>query len=279
MKLLKSILVVLLFGNFAFAQIVIEGTILDATTKIPIPYVNIGVLNSSTGTVSNSQGVFQLQLKSIDHQIAFSSIGYERFEINAKDLEQNNTIELVKKDYLIEEIKIEATKFAGEEKRFGVKNKTRGGSISFAGKMLGTEIGTPIKIDRPTYIKSANFVLNHADGDSMSFRVNIYEFKDGKVGENLLKENILIKDKQRRGIITVDMTPYDLILDSNVLLSLEWIENNGEQGNEGITFDTKKSKKPRGIYYRKASLKQFTKIPLVKRRFNTCFYFIGKQEN
>ncbi len=278
MKLLKTCWLLLLFGNYAFAQISIKGIIVDASTNAPIPYVNIGILNTSSGTVSAPNGSFQFQLESSNHQIVFSSIGYEDLKINSQDLNIQDTIKLIKKDYQIEEIKIAATKFDGAEKRFGVKNKTRGGSIAFGGKQLGTEIGTPIKIDRPTYIKSANFVLNHAKGDSMNFRVNIYEYQDGKLGENILKENIIIKEKQRKGVISVDMSPYGLILDRNVFLCLEWIEDDGKRGNEGITFDTKKAKKPRGIYYRPASLKEFKKIPL-KNRYNTCFYFIGKQEN
>ncbi len=252
---------------------------MDARTKNPIPYVNIGIAGKNIGTVSDEQGNFVLEIKSKaeEEAVTISAIGYETVIVSTDELSRDGTLALKPISYSMDEVEIKATKFDGPEQIFGVKNKARGLSISFESTLLGTEIGTPIPIDQPTYIKSANFVLNHAKGDSILFRINIYAFEDGNIGENLLKENIYIREKQRKGVISIDLTPYSLVLDQDVLLSLEWLRNFDELGNKGITFDTKKGKKLKGIYTKWTSQSDFRIISYNTRK-NLCFYFTGKQE-
>ncbi|XOV92108.1 MAG: carboxypeptidase-like regulatory domain-containing protein [Bacteroidota bacterium] len=73
-------------------RISISGRIIDHQTNNPIPYVNIGVLDSYVGTSSDDQGKFQLSIpnKLRNSQIIFSSIGYKTkpvliSEINSSD--------------------------------------------------------------------------------------------------------------------------------------------------------------------------------------------------
>ena len=258
------------------AQITINGKIIDSESKEGIPYVNIGIIKMSKGTVSDSQGKYELKVNSNEELITISSIGYETLNVKAKELKEKEIIELTSKEYGILGIEIEAKRFKEEELIFGVRNEKRGQSIGFGSAQLGTEIGSAIKIEKRTYIKSANFVLNHAKGDSLLFRINIYQFKDGKVGMNLLTENIIIKEKQRKGTITVDMQKYNLILESDVLLTLEWLRNFDEIGNKEITFDTKKTRKLKGIYVKYSSNGEFSKLSQ-KTKVKPCFYFKGKQ--
>ena len=262
--------------NTAKAQSSLVGTCLDATSKEPVPYVNIGIKDQSKGTVSDFDGNFSLDDIDPNWVIIISAIGYESVQLSGSEFPGDGQILIESKDYTFKQVEIEASRFDSEERILGVRNETRGHSIGFGGTQLGTAIGAPILIDKPTYIKSANFVLNHAKGDSLLFRINIYDLTDEKVGENKLRENILIKQKQRKGTITIDMTPYDLILESDVLLSLEWIRDFDEGGNKGITFDTKKGKKLRGTYLRIASGAEYDKFRF-KTKYSPCFYFVGKQ--
>lgn len=168
----------------------------------------------------------------------------------------------------------------GKEKLFGKKNKDRGLSLGFGNAQLGCEIGSSIRIKKETYLKSANFKLNHADGDSLLFRVNIYHFKEGEIGENILKENITIYAPQKRGVLTVDLTPYELIINHDVLLTLEWIKDDNGSGNEGITFDTKRGRKS-NIWNKRTSQNPFKinkghhRSKLKKK--SLCFWLIGKE--
>ena len=261
--------------NFSFAQTLISGRIIDSKSGDYIPFVNIGVKGKSIGTVSGPDGSFELEIQDLKNMVTFSAIGFATKSISSIDVQDFNIVPLNPKNYQIEEIVI-TSKGYGEEQIFGVKNESRGKSMGFGSSLLGTEIGAPIKIDKPTYIKSANFVINHAKGDSMFFRVNIYQIKDGEIGENLLKENILILQKQEKGIITIDLSEYHLVLEYDVLLSLEWIKDDNGKGNVGLTFDTKKGKKVKGIYIKNTSQSDFFKLKY-KPGLSPCFYFIGKQ--
>ncbi len=275
---MKTIISLILLGLVyqVNAQILLKGQVIDSITKEIVIYVNIGIIELSRGTVSNSYGQFNLKANSENDLITFSSIGYESINIRAKDLKNLEVVKLKRKDYEIEIVEIQSKRYKDDEVMLGVKNKERGHSIGFGSAQFGTEIASAIKIDKPTYIKSANFVLNHAQGDSVLFRVNIYEFNEGKIGENLLTANVFIKEKQRKGIISIDLSKYNLILESDVLLSLEWLRNFDETGNKGITFDTKKSKELKGIYVKYSSNGEFQKLTY-KKKLKPCFYLLGKQ--
>ena len=258
------------------AQVLLEGTVIDSKTQKAIPYLNIGIVELSRGTVSDHEGRFTLEAKSQNDTVVFSGIGYETVEMNAAAIVKYRLIALTPKAYHFDAIEIVADKYEKKDALLGVKNKKRGESIAFGSAQLGTEIGAAIRIDRPTYLKSANFVLNHAKGDSLLLRVNIYEFKDGQIGKNILPENVMIREKQRKGIFTVDLKDYNLVVKSDVLLSLEWLRNYDEVGNKGITFDTKKSKHLRGIYAKHSSNGEFKILSRLKKR-KPCFYFIASQ--
>ena len=260
----------------AFTQTLVKGKVVDAETEKAIPFVNIGVKAQAIGTVSDEAGTFMLQVKQSSDVLSFSSIGYESTDISAQAFDNQSIVKLVPKKYNIAQIEITASRFGSEDRIFGVRNETRGHSVGFGSRQLGTEIAAPIHIEQATYIKSAHFVINHAKGDSMVFRVNIYDFSEEQIGENILTENIIIREAQRKGTITIDLTPYDLVLDNSVLLALEWIKDDNGKGNVGLTFDTKKGKKLKGTYMKEVSLGTLKKFPY-KPKFNPCFYFIGKQ--
>ncbi len=276
MKPITILTILLMLGIQLNAQLTITGMVLDSTSMEAIPYVNIGIVALAKGTVSDNDGNYTIEANAKDDIVSFSSIGYETFSIRAAALKKESTIKLVSKGYEIEMIEVAAIRFAEEEVILGVKNKKRGRSIGFSNAQLGTEIGAAIEIKKPSYIKSANFVLNHAKGDSLLFRVNIYDLSTGTIGKNLLSKNILIEEQQRKGTITVPLEQYNIILEADVLLSLEWLRNYDEIGNKAITFDTKKSRKLRGVYVKASSNGTFEKLKYVKK-VKPCFYLKAKQ--
>lgn len=66
------------------------------------------------------------------------------------------------------------------------------------------------------------------------------------------------------------------LLNNDVLLTLEWLRNFDEVGNKEITFDTRKTKKLFGIYYKYSSNGVFSKMD-ADEKYSPCFYFIGKK--
>ena len=67
-------------GQIAFAQTLIEGTVLEAETKKPLASVSVYLNNTSIGTITNSKGFFILHnIPSEKFRLIASSVGYETF--------------------------------------------------------------------------------------------------------------------------------------------------------------------------------------------------------
>lgn len=266
----------LLFAFGLCAQINTRSFIKDNESNKAIPYVNIGVVNSSNGTVSDHTGRFEIESKTLADSIIMSSIGYVTQTICLRDIRENTAIRLFPETYILEELEI-SSKSYDQEVILGERNLgERGHSFGFGSAQLGTELGAVIEVGKKTIIESVNFVLNHAKGDSLMFRVNVYEYKNGTVGNKLLNKNIYFSAKQRPGLFTIDVSEYDIQLDQNVVLTLEWLRNFDQLGNRSITFDTKKSKTLRGTYIKYSNHMEFQKLPY-KTSYKPCIYFIGRQ--
>ncbi len=59
---------------------VLQGKVLDEQTSDPLPFVNIGIKGQSTGTFSDSNGFYHLDLRKGDYIIVFTCLGYNRIE-------------------------------------------------------------------------------------------------------------------------------------------------------------------------------------------------------
>jgi hypothetical protein len=78
------------------AQDMIQGQIIDAETQESLPFATITYLGTTSGTVSNAQGYFQLQ--QTPHQsdtLLISYIGYDSKKIAIEELEMGSTVTLV----------------------------------------------------------------------------------------------------------------------------------------------------------------------------------------
>src|SRR5699024_6948583 len=64
------------------AQETVKGTVTDAESGQVLPGVNIIVKGTTTGTSTDGQGKFELQVPSLQDTLVFSFIGYERQEVS-----------------------------------------------------------------------------------------------------------------------------------------------------------------------------------------------------
>lgn len=74
------ILIILISCNTLFSQN-ITGFVIDAESKQPIEYTNIGIISKNVGTVSDLNGRFKFLVDSKydNDTILFSIIGYKSF--------------------------------------------------------------------------------------------------------------------------------------------------------------------------------------------------------
>ena len=134
-------------------------------------------------------------------------------------------IELMKKSIVLKEVIVSPYEF--EEKTLGSKGKF--GVVSFESNkdtVLGGEVGTVMKVKKvPALIRDVNIVFKGSIyGDSIHFRLNIYSMNNELPGENILVEPIYIVPNIKSGILTVNLEKYNIYVENDFLVALEWLE-------------------------------------------------------
>lgn len=221
----------------------LTGTILDSKSGNPLSYVNIGILDKGVGTVTDTLGRFHLRIGSeFEYDtLRISSIGYKPIDFFLSDLwDKQEPIEVTLEEQISElnEVVVSAKSF--KRKTLGNKTESKFIGTGFSYNQLGAEMGIRINVRKnPTYVDAFNFTISHNRLSAKSiFRLNFYAVEKGKPARNILSENILVPiEPKQTGPVTIDLKPYDIILKEDVVLSLEWVANEGEnKEGEAIFF-------------------------------------------
>ena len=85
MRHVTIVLFFILSIGSGYAQYVIHGIVTDQSTNLPLPYTNIYIQDSFSGTTSNSEGDFSLKIPRIPATLVVSYIGYETQKIRIGD--------------------------------------------------------------------------------------------------------------------------------------------------------------------------------------------------
>lgn len=212
----------------------ISGIVVDNANSESIPFVNIGLKGKGIGTVSDIDGNYRLIIPALNNQdtIIFSCIGYESLAIKVNDFmqrygEKENKIILVKRNVELQEVTIKPKKLT--QKTYGNTTDSKNFMSGFASNDLGSELGIPMRAGKGlSYIEDVNFNIAENSYDSVTFRVNIYSFKKGMPDTTVLKYPIYVTTKIKSGTLTVDLKPYNIVVEGNFLVSLEWLKDLGE---------------------------------------------------
>ncbi|MDB5024490.1 MAG: outer membrane protein with a CnaB-type/M14 peptidase domain [Mucilaginibacter sp.] len=223
---------ILLISSRAFAQSSVKGVITDAEDNKPVPYVSIGIINKTDGTVSTVTGNFKIDLDvqvNDSDTLKFSSVGYKSKAFLVADIHhmlsdsllrvslEKSVKELKQADVNYKRVKVKILGYETESKLFG---------YGFSSNVMGGQAGVRIPIKHSnTSIENFSFFIIRNSFERLTFRLNVYQITDGKPGTNILNDNIILKigDKQT-GKITVDLSSYHITADNDVLVGLEWIE-------------------------------------------------------
>jgi hypothetical protein len=229
-----------------------KGQVLSGETKTGIAYANIGIIGKNVGTVSDESGNFSIELDNIykNDSIRFSMIGYESKTFLVAYFKENSikTIFLNPKSYYLTEVKV----FYHKTKQIRLGDPVVSDALKsgFAANDLGSELG--IKVETKGQVKLEDINLNVATCtyDSVTYRLNIYRITGETEYKNILTEPIYIsfsKDKIRN-VLTFDLRKYSIIIEGNVLITLELYKDLGEgrllfytQFFTGLTYHKKTS--------------------------------------
>lgn len=216
----------------------ISGRIIDKATKIPLSYVNIGILGSPIGTISNEDGTFSISIPSTYYQdsIIFSMLGYERRVIPASQIiaQENITIQLDEKATKLKTVTVKGN--SKREKAFQLGNRYNQGGLIYCDSIAaGSAMALLIEnkypafhkdLEFPVYAREARLFISRNTLDSFKVRIRFLS-KDPETGlpaNDLFDESIILTSSTRHGWIDFDLKPYRLLVhDTSFFMAFEWI--------------------------------------------------------
>lgn len=250
----------LLLGNILQAQTMVFGKITDAEFNEALPYVNIGIPGAGIGTVSDEQGYYLLEIPpdKVNDSIYFSMVGFafQSFKIDQIEGTKEKLLNVTFQPETTALNEVVVTSGKWERKSVGNETDSKLITTGFTTNQLGNEIAQFVRVkkQRPTLIQS--FWLSIAENtiESVILRLNIYLEEEGFPGKNVLQEPIYLELPNEPKTIEVDLTSYDIYVEEDFFVSIEWIE---DLGVEGLWFSAGVFGK--SLYARSASHAQWVK--------------------
>jgi hypothetical protein len=252
-KPIPFLIVMLTSAKVVFSQtppteyITLRGKVVDTENNLPLPYVSVGVLNKSQGTVSDSLGqfAFSITTENISDSLQFSIIGYHSFRVAVKDFINNSDkpIKLTANVTLLREVHVTSSnsrinteaigrQSSGKLIQASIHNKTS------ADETIGSEMGMRYKIDKNNAIlKDFNFYISANNFNSIKFRINIYSVKNDL-------PDTLINNKQifttinnfKTGWIKIALEEYSLTVRNDIIITVQWVESRMDKKENPITI-------------------------------------------
>jgi TonB-linked SusC/RagA family outer membrane protein len=174
----RTLLVIAFFFSgmyFAQAQTTVSGKITSSEDSSPLPGVNILVKGTSSGTISNAQGSYSIDVPSPQAILVFSFVGYEAMEVS---VDGRSTVDVIMKSdaQQLSEVVVTALGIERDKSKLGyavqdvkgsdlVKARDPNPINNLAGKIAGlTVAASPELLGRPNLYLRGKEPLFVVDG-------------------------------------------------------------------------------------------------------------------
>ncbi|NJL13506.1 MAG: carboxypeptidase-like regulatory domain-containing protein [Microscillaceae bacterium] len=210
-----------------------RGQVLDSLSRRPIAYVNIGIVGQGLGTVSDPNGQFRLAVPDSlqTDLVRFSCVGYRPVSFRVSDfilLLSTQSPILMQEDIMaLPEIVIKKEKL--KKDIWGRRNTTKQWKVGSAKNQLGHEFGIYIQAKaQPAFLDFLELSIAENHYGLVKFRLNVYNTQDGLPHQLLNRENNLVQTRIQKGIWKINLKPYEIVVNGDFCVVLEWIEDLGE---------------------------------------------------
>jgi len=212
----------------AAQSVEIKGRIVEKENGRPLDYGTVEVRKMSTGTYANENGEFSINIpeKNLNDTMIFYALGFVKKEIVITKLNsnKNNVVELEQQVFELKGITIKPQKT--KIIKFGIKNK-KPWKYQIA-NIFGAQCGHYIenKDNSTGLVKSVSFYIANVGHTDAPFRIRIYGKNMSKncPGEDLLRENLVVRNTKGEGWFTVDISKYDIMFpEDGMYIMMEWI--------------------------------------------------------
>lgn len=239
MKTIKFIFIFTILFNAHTRSQVISGKInMTGNSSQAVEFVNVGIKGKNFGTVSDNKGNYNIDLtgKPDNDTIVFSHINCYPFICTINDLKRksvNNEFNLELKERMVNLNTIVVQKRKTVIKWLGDEP-----SNAFQGRFhedkLGCEVGTVFRFEKKKgKLKKISLKIANSNYDSLFFRINVYNLKDGIPDFNILKQPIYYKCKgkyPKGSVLIVDLDEQDIYLEQNFAVTFEMVKDLGKGG-------------------------------------------------
>ena len=101
-----------------------------------------------------------------------------------------------------------------------------GSSNSTFAVIKGQQIGIKMKAGKKLVkLLKLNFGVENHSSDTLKFKVNVYSFNGTMPDDNLVKQTIIGSIPKGNNRVIVDLSPYDIEVNGNILVAIEWLNN------------------------------------------------------
>ncbi|WP_430972875.1 carboxypeptidase-like regulatory domain-containing protein [Sunxiuqinia rutila] len=245
----------------------INGKIVSKEDNRSISYSNIGILGKSIGTISDTNGNFELIIKELKTKdtLRISAIGFETRDITINEIISKQlpiNIFLEKKIYPIDEVVIKAK--TTKARIVGTQTSSKVVQTGAKVNKGGVELASYLPVKKNAFLTNIRMNLASVPKDSVTFRIKIYSVEKKKPGELKSVKNILFRSKLLLGTNTFNVSDYQIMLSDDTFLSYELIE--GKSPAFSVSLLGIKS------YYRPASQANWEKLPGSIALYATLIY-------
>ena len=238
MTICWKLFIFLVVCNFeAYCQFVIRGTLLETNEKNPIAYANIGILNSSIGTISNADGKFEIRIPEQykNDTLLIAALGYYRKSFPIHDLQSPCIMYLEENATLLQNIIIKSRKIRpATTATLGNKNYNTS-SLYTDSIAAGSAMALLIQnkpphhfpgLQPPYYLTESRLRIAHNAFEKFTIRVRFLavDSVSGLPGADLVDESILVTSTMRKGWLSIDLKKYNVSLrEEDFYLVFEWL--------------------------------------------------------
>ncbi|NRB63386.1 MAG: carboxypeptidase-like regulatory domain-containing protein [Saprospiraceae bacterium] len=234
--------VIIIFSHHSIAQELV-GKVIQHQTKTPIAYAHVGWIGKNKGTISNSKGSFRLPSSDIQQgdTLRVSVLGYESaIWVCPKELPLDSIIiTLTPREYILPAVTLWAT---SKKQQIGSDRDISNEMVWGAGGLpSGEELGRVFLLQDKERVVLDSFHVNlkYNGKDSLYFRLNVYEWREGQPLRASLQEEIRFwicpaKDQTETDWYHIPLGDYNIRLEHDFMASLELLRHSVSYGYSPI---------------------------------------------
>jgi hypothetical protein len=210
----------------AYGQVEIRGTTIDKKHGSAVPYVNIGIRGTATGTASFETGEFRISIPNehINDSLTFSTIGYKAviMPIRQFSTDKQVVIKLEEDVIMLREVVVSYSRKASDIK-WGLSGKSNS-AMQFSSSEGGAAMALLVnENNKKVALEMATIDISRNELPEFKLRCRIMDVENGKPGKDLLQQNVVISSNIKEGLVPVDLSPFNLVLDRPFFVVFEWV--------------------------------------------------------